>query len=306
MRRDAASDLRVLVVDDEPLGLAAIEAVLAPLADVETALSGPAALEALARDEFACVLLDVNMPGMDGFETARLIKQRPGSRHVPIIFLTGRLGEEEVRRGYALGAVDYLLKPFEPEILQAKVAVFVDLARLRREAQILGHRLLHDPLTGLPNRTLFLDRLELALARIAREPAHVAVLFLDLDGFKNVNDSRGHHVGDLLLVEVAARLRHAIRTSDTAARFGGDEFLVLCEHLPEMDEAEQLAGRVRESLAEPYALEGADVHVTASVGVAATDDPSVAPEELIRLADEAMLREKSSHRNDPVAGRTSR
>ena len=296
MGDEAAAGIRVLVVDDDPASAAAIAALLEPLAEIVTASSGAEALEALEWDDFAAVLLDVAMPGLDGFETAALIKQRPASRHVPIVFLTGRIGEEEVRRGYAIGAADYLLKPFDPEILRAKVAVFVDLARLRREAEILGHRLLHDPLTGLPNRTLFLDRLELALARLGREPALVAVLFLDLDGFKAVNDTLGHDAGDRLLVEIAGRLRRTIRSSDTAARFGGDEFLVLCEHLAGEDEVEQLAARVCDAIAEPYALEGGDVHLTASVGVAATADPSAAPDELIRTADAAMLREKALRR----------
>jgi diguanylate cyclase (GGDEF)-like protein len=293
MQSEAAADVRVLVVDDDPLSLAAIEAVLAPLATVVCASSGAEALQCFEWDDFAAVLLDVGMPGIDGFETARLIKERPDSRHVPIIFLTGRLGDEEVRRGYAVGAVDYLLKPFEPEILQAKVSVFVDLARLRIQAEILSHRSLHDPLTGLPNRTLLLDRLDLALARLARDPALVGVFFLDLDGFKAVNDERGHQAGDRLLVEIARRLQGAIRATDTPARFGGDEFLVLCEHLNDLDEIDHVTSRIREAIDAPYMIDGEEFVLSTSVGVVSTDDPASVPEDLIRAADEAMLREKA-------------
>jgi diguanylate cyclase (GGDEF)-like protein len=295
----AAADprpVRVLAVDDDPLSLEMIKAVLEPIAEVVTAGSGEEALDAITDDGFAAILLDVGLPGADGFETARLIKERPVGRRTPIIFLTGRLGEDEVRRGYALGAVDYLLKPFEPEILQAKVAVFVDLAELRREAVILSHRSLHDALTGLPNRTLYLDRLEHALARIARDPALVGVLFLDLDGFKSCNDNLGHQVGDRLLVEVGARLQASIRATDTAARFGGDEFLLLLENLNDEDEAEQLADRVRAALAAPYDLEGDEVQLSAAIGIATTTDPAASPEDLIRAADEEMLREKAGAR----------
>jgi diguanylate cyclase (GGDEF)-like protein len=289
---EGATTVRVLAVDDDEGLLAAIVAVLAPIAEVVTATSGEQALQLIAREEFACVLLDVGLPGLDGFEIARRIAVRSGPR-LPVIFLTGRLSEEEVRRGYKVGAADYLLKPFEPEILASKVSVFVDLARLRLEAQVLSHRSLHDGLTGLPNRTLFLDRLETALARVAREPALVAVLFLDLDGFKDVNDRLGHHAGDRLLVEVASRLQTSIRATDTAARFGGDEFLVLCEDLHEEHEVEQLAGRVRDVLAEPYAIDGEYVHLTATIGTATSDDPATKAELLIRAADEAMLRAKA-------------
>jgi diguanylate cyclase (GGDEF)-like protein len=295
----AAADhrpVRVLAVDDDPLGLAMIKAVLEPLAEVVTAASGEEALELLTDDGFAAILLDVGLPGADGFETARLIKERPLTRRVPIIFLTGRLGEDEIRRGYAVGAVDYLLKPFEPEILQAKVSVFVDLAELRREAVVLSHRSLHDALTGLPNRTLFLDRLEHALARVTRDPSLVAVLFLDLDGFKRCNDELGHYAGDRLLVEVGARLQASIRATDTAARFGGDEFLLLLEDLNDEDEAEQLADRVRAALAAPYEIEGEEVQLSAAIGIATTTDPAASPEELIRAADEAMLRAKAGAR----------
>jgi diguanylate cyclase (GGDEF)-like protein len=289
--------VRVLAVEDDPLSLAMIATVLEPIAEVVTAGSGEEALEALAgEDEFAAILLDVGLPGVDGFEVARIIKERPGSRHVPIIFLTGRMSDEEIRRGYAVGAVDYLLKPFEPEILQAKVSVFVDLAQLRRDAVILSHRSLHDPLTGLPNRTLFLDRLEHALARIARDPSLVGVLFLDLDGFKACNDRLGHSAGDRLLVELGTRLQESIRATDTAARFGGDEFLVLVEDLNEEYEIERLAGRVRDALSAPFEVDGEEVPLSAAIGMAATADPSARPEDLIRAADEAMLREKAAGR----------
>ena len=139
-----APAVRVLAVDDDVASLELIVAVLGSLAEVRIVQSGETALDELERGEFAVVLLDVGLPGIDGFETARLMKERPSTRHTPVIFLTGQIGDEQVRRGYELGAADYLLKPFDPEILRAKVKVFVDLARLRSEAETLSHRLLHD------------------------------------------------------------------------------------------------------------------------------------------------------------------
>jgi len=279
--------LRVLAVDDDPASLELIEAVLTPLAKVAAVQSAEAALALLAVEEYAAVLLDVGLPGLDGFELARRMKERPATQHIPIIFLTGQIGEEQIRRGYELGAADYLLKPFDPDILRAKVQVFVDLARLRLEASIFRYRSLHDPLTGLPNRTLFMDRLELALNRIAREGTQVGVLFLDLDGFKSVNDRLGHDAGDRVLAEVAERLQTSVRATDTGARFGGDEFLVLVEGVHDLEEVEEVADRIRDAVRE--------ARVSATVGIAVTDDPDVLPEDLIRAADEAMLREKAAN-----------
>lgn len=284
----------MLAVDDDPASLELITAVLGSLAKITTVESGEFALEELKRGGYAVVLLDVGLPGIDGFETARLMRQTPATRHTPVIFLTGQIGDEQVRRGYELGAADYLLKPFDPEILRTKVKVFVDLAELRREAEVLSHRVLHDQLTGLPNRALFLDRLEHALARLSRKPGLVAVVFLDLDGFKSINDEIGHDAGDQLLIEVAARLQRSIRSSDTAARFGGDEFLVLLEGLEDERQAERLSSRIGHSLGTPYRIAGRDVRVSAAAGIAITDDPSADPASLIHSADESMLRVKAT------------
>src|SRR4051794_28983536 len=160
----------------------------------------------------------------------------------------------------------------------------------------LAHRVLHDPLTDLPNRTLFLDRLELALARLRRSQGSIAVLFIDLDNFKVVNDSLGHNAGDRLLVELAGRLRSAIRPSDTIARFGGDEFVVLCEDISDARDAVMVGQRIVESASDPFMLEGREMFASASVGVALALDPDSTPETLLRDADAAMYRAKERGR----------
>ena len=158
----------------------------------------------------------------------------------------------------------------------------------------LKHRAFHDPLTGLPNRALFTERLEHALERTrGRKRDLVAVLFLDLDGFKEVNDALGHEAGDRLLVEVARRLKERARPGDTVARLGGDEFVVLLEDwVAGADDAARLAERVLEGLRAPIELAGREVSVTASVGVALGDPTRVRPQDLVREADDAMYRSK--------------
>jgi diguanylate cyclase (GGDEF)-like protein/PAS domain S-box-containing protein len=156
----------------------------------------------------------------------------------------------------------------------------------------LAYRATRDVLTGLANRALFLDQLERALARVERRPWLVALLFLDLDGFKPVNDRLGHEAGDELLRVVAGRLRDAMRPSDTVARFGGDEFAMLCEDLADEDDACALAERVGVVIAEPVQIEGATVAVTASIGVALARGPGTDPGTLLRTADQAMYQAK--------------
>jgi diguanylate cyclase (GGDEF)-like protein len=286
---------KILMVDDRPEDLTALEALLEPLGHgLVKAHSGEEALRHLLRDEFALILLDVQMPGMDGFETAAQIKQRAKTRHVPIIFVTGfDEDSQQALRGYTVGAVDYISKPFHPTILRSKVSVFLDLHQLRRDAEELAHRALHDALTELPNRVLLADRLEVALARLSRSPTRLAVTFLDLDGFKQINDRCGHEIGDRVLMTVADRLRRVLRPSDTLARFGGDEFTVLSEDLADERAATEIADRLARAVGEPVALDnGSDMRLRASIGIALAAGPDDSPETLIREADVAMYRAK--------------
>jgi diguanylate cyclase (GGDEF)-like protein/PAS domain S-box-containing protein len=178
------------------------------------------------------------------------------------------------------------------------VIVMLEDVTIRKLAeQELSHRALHDPLTGLPNRDLLYDRLGMTLARMPRQEAAAAVLFLDLDRFKDVNDTFGHAAGDRLLVAVAHRLEGSLRPSDTVSRFGGDEFVLLCEDIAGEDGAMSAAWRVLQSLARPFMLDEAEVYVEASLGVAIATGARQRPEQLIRDADAAMYRAKELGRN---------
>ena len=171
-----------------------------------------------------------------------------------------------------------------------------DITGRKRAEMKLAHQALHDPLTGLPNRTLFLDRLSVGLARMERSQAAVAVLFLDLDKFKVVNDSLGHDVGDQLLVAVANRLRAALRPGDTAARYGGDEFTVLCEGITSENDAVVIAERVSAAIGRPFSLDDAETELTSSIGIAIASGDEDSPENLIHEADTAMYRAKQRGR----------
>jgi diguanylate cyclase (GGDEF)-like protein/PAS domain S-box-containing protein len=166
----------------------------------------------------------------------------------------------------------------------------------RKDAEArLAHQARHDTLTGLPNRALFLDRLEQALRRSDRNGSRVAVLFVDLDRFKLINDSFGHAAGDRVLCDVAARLRPALRPADTIARFGGDELTVLCEDVDGEAGARAIARRIAALFEEPFLVEDGEAFLQASIGIAIAGD-NTAPEDLIRDADAAMYRAKEGGR----------
>jgi diguanylate cyclase (GGDEF)-like protein len=169
-----------------------------------------------------------------------------------------------------------------------------DITARKRAERRLQHDALHDALTGLPNRVLFLDRLQHAMRRDVRRPGdgRTAVLFLDLDRFKIVNDSLGHLAGDRLLVEVGRRLEEALRPGDTVARLGGDEFTVLLEDLPEPGEARRVADRILQALTEPFEVNQRELYLSASIGIAIAP-AGATPDEVIRDADAAMYRAKS-------------
>jgi diguanylate cyclase (GGDEF)-like protein/PAS domain S-box-containing protein len=172
-----------------------------------------------------------------------------------------------------------------------------DISASKELEERLAHMAFHDPLTGLPNRTLVVDRLTQALDRAARSQDHVAVMFLDLDYFKSVNDDMGHEAGDELLRLTAGRLDAAVRPGDTVSRLGGDEFVIICESVHDPREALRIAERVRTTMARPFTVAGQSVRSSASIGVALAKDASIVPTELLTRADTAAYRAKERGRN---------
>jgi diguanylate cyclase (GGDEF)-like protein len=253
-----------------------------------------AAAQALVDYPSCCVLLEV--ADGDHEETLGLLAYvRLSAPDAPIVLLSGGEDETLALEAVKAGAQDCLVKSeLGPALLRRTLTHAIE--RKRAEAD-LAHQALHDQLTGLPNRALFLDRLGVALERARRSGTQLAVMFLDFDNFKHINDSRGHAVGDRLLAALGERLSTLLRPMDTVARFGGDEFTFLFEDLTSEREVVLIADRICQAASPPINVDGAELAVTVSVGIAMVADPTVAPETIIREADAAMYRAKERGRS---------
>lgn len=246
------------------------------------------ARKALFEQRIDCILLDLSLPDGEGLDS--LAQVRAMAPSIPIVVLTSRSDEALAVTAVQQGAQDYLVKgAMEPRMLGRSIRYAIERKAL--EAQ-LAMQALHDSLTGLPNRVLLLDRLHPALARAGRTGDKIALLYLDLDGFKPVNDELGHEAGDEILVEVARRLTSVVRPQDTVARIGGDEFAILCEGFRAEGEISSLATRMAEVIAQPVHVGVERRSVSASIGIAYSTGPGESAEELIRMADLAMYRNK--------------
>lgn len=296
---------KVLVVDDTPANLVAMRRILARMdCDIVEAGSGNAALAACLEQEFALILLDVQMPEMDGFEVASILSGDPQTRHVPIIFVTAAFNTDRNRiHGYEVGAVDYIAKPVDEFILLSKVKVFLELYRSRyalRAAEARArHQATHDTLTGLANRLLFGDRLQQGLARVRRDDTLLALIYIDIDHFKPINDRHGHQAGDALLKAIAQRMVPLFRASDTVARLGGDEFAVIVEGFEKRAQIDILCERLVAELTQPFILElneTIEAKVGASIGLAVFPTDATDGERLIRHADAQMYEKKLSRK----------
>ncbi|MEH0021390.1 MAG: diguanylate cyclase [Desulfobacter sp.] len=318
----------ILIVDDRPENLLTLEQVLAsPDLDVVRAESGHQALEKTLDYEFALILLDVQMPVMDGYETATLLRGNKRTKNIPIIFVTAANKEEaHVFRGYGSGAVDYLFKPLAADVLKSKVKIFLELHKQRKlleqktreldakvaELETLKHELEEsneklrqlsslDGLTDLPNRRFFDETLVREWQRGRRRQTPLTLIIADIDHFKAYNDAYGHVIGDDCLKKVARGLDESIlRDVDTIARYGGEEFAAI---LPETDReggiliAKRMLDTIDGFKITHEHSPTAD-HVTISLGLSTTiPKHNTNATHLIQSADRALYLAKASGRN---------
>jgi len=287
----------VLIVDDKPVNIRILSEAFRGAYDIVFATSGREALEMAEKTLPDLVLLDIMMPEMNGYDVFRAMKLNPVLCDIPVIFITAMSQQEDEISGLQLGAVDYITKPFNPDIVRLRVKTQLELKKYRdMHARIA----LQDGLTGIPNRRAFDQTLLREWLRAQRTLTKLSLVMMDIDYFKSYNDTYGHLAGDDCLRKVTDAVVKALRASDFPARFGGEEFVCI---LPETDEEGALisAERIREHVAAagiPHGASPVAPHITISLGVATiAPDEDTEPEALIAMADCLLYKAKHSGRN---------
>lgn len=295
---------RVLIVDDERSNINILGNLLVPEFDVLVATDGPTALARAAGEMRPdLILLDVIMPGMDGHEVCRRLKDDPETHDIPVIFISAMSEEDDEATGLKIGAVDYVTKPFAPAILKMRIRTHVELKRLRDHWQRLSTV---DGLTQVANRRAFDDALAGAWRCGIRQQQPLALILADVDHFKAYNDHHGHAAGDQCLKTVASLMSNQVkRACDLVARYGGEEFVCLMPGV-EIDGARLIAQRMCDAVrGHRMAHEHPDVDglVSVSLGVAAiVPDTGFSPEHLLAQADQRLYEAKRAGRNRVCSG----
>ncbi|WP_319558831.1 diguanylate cyclase [Marispirochaeta sp.] len=299
-------EMAILIVDDVPANIQFLGKLLKDEGfKIAPASNGKKALEMIPRVKPDLVLMDVMMPEMNGFEACRRMKESAEMKDIPVIFLSARTETEDVIKGFKLGAADYIQKPFNADELLVRVRNHIELVRNRRliihymdelgkQNVLLQQLAITDGLTGLYNHSHCMDRLQHEAANAKRYNNPLTVAMLDLDYFKELNDSYGHPFGDTVLVDVAEIIRSSIREGDVPGRYGGEEFILILPNTS-LDGGLVIAERIRSKIeSHTWGKEGVNVTISGGLNSLQSDET---PSELIKLADDNLYHAKDAGRN---------
>ncbi|MCT7910188.1 diguanylate cyclase [Arcobacter lacus] len=290
----------ILVVDDMTTTLLLLHDLLKDTYEVKIAKSGTKALEILeSPNDIDLILLDIEMPDINGYDVCKRIKNNETIKNIPIIFITGRISQEDEEYGLNLGAIDYITKPFNKAIVKLRIKNYLNL---KIKNDMLEKLSMYDGLTNIRNRRFFDETFEKTFSEIKRDKKSLAVLMIDIDFFKPYNDNYGHGQGDETLRKVAKALEKTIkRASDFVARYGGEEFVILLKDINK-DGVEAVANNLLNAIRElkiTHEFSKIEKYVTVSIGASFYNSSSdITKLELLLKADEALYNVKNSGRNN--------
>lgn len=282
---------KVLIVDDTATTIAILSACLIDNYQLTSARNGEQCLKlAKQPSQPDLILLDIEMPGMNGYQVSRELSADPATSEIPIIFITARLDVEDEEKGFSLGAVDYIVKPIHPPIVAARVKTHITL---KKQKDKLARMALHDQLTDLYNRHFLLNAAKQKISAALRHQFAISVLLIDVDHFKKINDAHGHSAGDSVLKAMATILKNEYRDDDIAARFGGEEFVVMLSHC-DLDNAKIKAEKLRKKI---ETLNPLGIRITISIGLSQLECEEDSFPDILDRADEALYKAKQQGRN---------
>ena len=295
-----------MIVDDQASNVQLMQELLeaAGYTNVSATMDSSKVCDMHRRQSFDLILLDLQMPGMDGFEVMECLSTIENETYAPVLAVTAQPGHK--LRALASGAKDFIAKPYDLVEVKTRIRNMLELRLMYKKLVASNRELeslaLHDPLTGVANRRLLMDRLEHAMRNSARTGNHCALMFMDLDHFKALNDSYGHDAGDHVLKQAAARLQVCVREGDTVARLGGDEFVVLLEGLSgnakdASVEARGVTTKILAAFAADFHFDGASCASTFSIGAVVFRGSLQPIHQLLKNADLAMYDAKAASRN---------
>ncbi len=314
MSKQVIRENKVLICDDDRTHLLIMrETLVSQGYEVEEAANGEIAIEAYHRFLPDIVLLDVNMPKLDGYSVCSIIRGTKTGKSIPILMITGSDQHEAIERAFEVGATDFLPKPIRWPLIRHRIKYmlrsYVTQKSLQQSEKELRHLAYYDTLTNMPNRHYFTEQLSRFISLSQRQDKSMAVMLINLDSFKRVNDTLGHRYGDQILLEIGTRLMAQLRACDLisraekkgadaqVARFGGDEFTILLSDCGGIDAVVQIAKRILIEISRTILIEQYSLVVTASIGISICPYDGDTPEDLLKFADMAMYEAKESGKN---------
>lgn len=285
----------ILVVDDTENNIDILLELLSDTYDIAVALDGITALEIAREDSIDLILLDIVMPVMDGYEVCRLLKEDEKTKDIPVVFITAKIDEDSIEKGYIAGGIDYVTKPFKPRELSARIKTQLNLKFLIERLEFIAS---YDSLTGIYNRRKFF---ELAQKQFDESKENLFAVMMDIDNFKQINDTYGHPIGDKVINAVAKTIGDFLECESVFGRLGGEEFSILCRS-SSLEEITDLLEDIRKAVSETETVsdENESIRCSISIGFAKVKYETKNLDTLLKEADIALYEAKGSGRNRSI------